>query len=267
MKCKICSYNSEKIFSGKIINKYNIDYFYCKNCHFLSTEDPYWLEEVYSTPISKFDTGHIQRNIHISKNLIILLTIFFKGRKNFVDYAGGNGILVRIMRDIGFNFYWNDKYASNLFSEGFEWDFSSNLEIEAVTAIECFEHFVNPLEEIEKIISVSKNIIFTTELLPTPIPHPNDWWYYSLERGGHISFYSKKTFQYIADKYNLNYFNLNNTHILTNRDNINNFKLKILKLKKFGLSKILSLKYKSKTKNDYQYITQESKKKFRWVKK
>ena len=190
--------------------------------------------------------------------MIILLTIFFNGNKNFVDYAGGNGILVRLLRDIGFNYFWEDKYATNLFSAGFEWDNNLMPEIEAVTVIECFEHFVDPIEEIEKILSISKNIIFTTELLPTLIPNPNDWWYYTLERGGHISFFSEKTFQYIANKYKLHYFNLGSIHLLTERNNITNFKLKILKLCRFGLSKLLARKYRSKTWSDYQYIREES---------
>jgi len=260
MICKICSKITKSVFSAKIINKYKINYFHCNNCNFLFTEEPYWIEEVYSSPISKFDTGHIQRNIKISKQLITLLSLFFKSKKSFVDYAGGNGILVRLMRDNGFDFFWKDKYALNLFSECFEWIPSSDHEIEAVTAIECFEHFVNPLDEIDKIISISKNVIFTTELLPDPIPNPHDWWYYSLERGGHISFYSTQTLKYIAKLYKLNYFNLNNLHIFTEKKNISNFKLKILKLNKFGLYKLINLNQKSKTWNDYQSVKKRSEK-------
>ena len=103
-----------------------------------------------------------------------------------------------------------------MFSECFEWRPSLGCEIEAVTAIECFEHFVNPIEEIDKIISISKNVIFTTELLPSPIPNPYDWWYYSLERGSYF-FYSTQTLKYIASMYKLNYFNLNNFHIFTEK--------------------------------------------------
>lgn len=254
MNCKICSHNSKKIFSAKIMKKYHIDYFFCWNCNFLSTEEPYWLKEVYTSPISKFDTGCIQRNINISKNLIILLSIFFDYKKKFVDYAGGHGLLVRIMRDIGFDFFWIDKYAENIFSSGFEGDCIPKSEVEAVTVFECFEHFQNPMEEIEKITSISNNVIFSTKLLPSPIPSPEDWWYYMLSRGGHISFYSKKTIQFIAVKFNLKYFSYGDLHILTKKKNINDFKLKILKLEKVGLSKVLSLKLKSKTLVDFENI-------------
>lgn len=254
MKCKICSSNVEIKFSAKIMNKYNVNYFYCSNCHFLSTEEPYWLDEVYVSPISMFDTGHIQRNIRISQKLMILLTIFFDRKKKFVDYAGGNGILVRMMRDIGFDFFWEDKYANNLFSQGFELDNSNFEGVAAITVIECFEHFVDPIKEIESLLKISRNIIFTTELLPSKVPDPQDWWYYTLERGGHISFFSEKTFEYIANKYKLYYFHLNGFHILTEKTNITNFRLNILSLSKFGLCNLLSRLYKSKTWSDYQSI-------------
>ncbi len=53
-----------------------------------------------------------------------------------------------MMRDIGFDFYWNDIYADNLLARGFE---LNNLEsLEVITALECFEHFLNPIEEFEK---------------------------------------------------------------------------------------------------------------------
>ena len=80
------------------------------------------------------------------------------------------------------------------------------------------------------------------------------------ERGGHISFYSTQTLKYIASMYKLNYFNLNNFHIFTEKNNISNFKLKILKLNKFGLYKLISLNQKSKTWNDYQSIKNRSEK-------
>ena len=260
MNCKICLHSTRVCFSAKLMNKYQVSYYYCNNCGFLSTEEPHWLKEVYSNPISKFDTGYKRRNIRLSEQLTILLTIFFDSKKSFVDYAGGNGILVRMMRDIGFNYFWDDKYASNLFSSGFEWNNELIEDIEAVTAFECFEHFVEPMQEIKQIFSISKNIIFTPELLPEPIPKPTEWWYYTLERGGHISFFSEKTLSYIASKYGLCYFHLNNFHIFTEQNNITNFKLNILKLNRLGLNKILSKQYKSKTWDDYQLMRIRSKK-------
>lgn len=254
MTCKICTQQTKQIFQAKILNKYEIDYFYCEHCGFLQTEEPYWLDEVYSESINVSDTGYMQRNLMLSKKLTILLALFFDKNGKFMDYAGGYGVFVRMMRDIGFDFYWDDKYTTNLFARGFE--YQNRDKYEAVTTFESFEHFVNPMVEIESLLKISKNIIFSTELLPNPIPKPEDWWYYGLDHGQHISFYSEKTFEYIAKKYNLNYVNLGGLHLLSDKK-ISNLQLKILKLSKFGLRKILQKQLKSKTWDDYLKMSEQ----------
>jgi hypothetical protein len=57
------------------------------------------------------DTGIMQRNLYLSKITAFILLLFFDCRKKFLDYAGGYGVFVRLMRDYGFDFYWYDKYA------------------------------------------------------------------------------------------------------------------------------------------------------------
>lgn len=248
MTCKICNKQTKQIFKAKILNKYEIDYFYCEHCGFLQTEEPYWLDEAYGESINISDTGYMQRNLMLSKKLTILLALFLDKNGKFLDYAGGYGVFVRMMRDIGFDFYWDDKYTTNLFARGFE--YQNRDKYEAVTTFESFEHFVNPMDEIESLLKISKNIIFSTELLPNPIPKPQDWWYYGLDHGQHISFYSQKTFEFIAKKYNLNYANLGGLHLLSEKK-ISNLQLKVLKLSKFGLYKLLQKQLKGKTWDDY----------------
>lgn len=216
MKCKICDNDNDFIFFGKILNKYNIKYYYCSNCGFLQTEEPYWLEESYAESINITDTGILQRNISLSKIVSVLIYFLFNKNKKFLDYAGGYGIFTRLLRDIGFDFYWYDPYCKNLVSRGFEYN---NEDIELMTTFETFEHFDNPMIEIEKMLTITKNIIFTTEILQDPIPKPENWWYYGLEHGQHISFYSIKTLEYIAKKYNLKFYTNNyNLHIFTNKN-------------------------------------------------
>jgi hypothetical protein len=236
MICKICKSESKFVFEARVLRRYNVKYYHCPSCGFLQTEEPYWLSEAYSEPINISDTGYMSRNIHLSKIITILLILFFDYKKKFLDYAGGYGVFVRLMRDYGFDFYWYDKYAQNLFARGFEYKEEMRRDIEAITCFEAFEHFVNPMEELENMISISKNIIFTTELLPESLPAPDKWWYYGLDHGQHISFYSKRTFEFIARNYGLKYLNVGSLHILTER-NINEFKLQLLKLHRFGFHK------------------------------
>jgi len=254
MNCNICAKKSYPVFTAKILQKYDIQYFYCENCGFLQTEEPYWLKEAYSESINVSDTGYMQRNINLSQKLTILLSLFFDKNAKFLDYAGGYGVFVRMMRDIGFDFYWDDKFTQNLFAKGFEYKYTDKCE--AVTSFESVEHFDNPIAEIENMLNISKNIIFSTELLPSPIPKPEDWWYYGLDHGQHISFYSEKTLHYIAEQYNLNYAHWGGVHIFSEKK-ISNLKLKALKLSKIGLHKILQRQLKGKTWADYLKMSEK----------
>ncbi|NCD01152.1 class I SAM-dependent methyltransferase [bacterium] len=217
--CKICGKKMRLFFSHKILNKYNIKYFKCDNCGFIQTENPYWIKEAYNRPINIYDTGVLSRNIYLSKiSTIFIYLYFYKNNSDkYLDYAAGYGIFVRLMRDIGFNFFWKDIYTKNLFSEGFEFNEKCEHNIKALTCFECFEHFVNPILEIEKMLEISKNIIFSTNLTRNYYKDLS-WWYYGFDHGQHISFYSLETLKFIAKKYNLNlYTNKKNFHILTNK--------------------------------------------------
>ena len=213
--CNICNSGTKNIFNAKILNKYNIDYYQCNHCDFVQTEKPYWLAEAYDNPMNYTDTGIMLRNERSSKILTSLLFLFFDVNKKYLDYAGGYGIFTRIMRDKGFDFYWTDPYTKNLLSRGFEKKDGDQYYL--VTSFESFEHFENPMEEIAKIFKFSKNVVFSTELIPANLPSPKDWWYYGTEHGQHISIYSKKALQIIAEKYKTHYYSLGNIHFFSER--------------------------------------------------
>lgn len=93
---------------------------------------------------------------------------------------------------------WYDKYATNIFAKGFEY---KNQKVDLITCFEVFEHFAEPLNEIEKLLKISNELIITTDLYSDKnIVPPKSWSYYTFDSGQHISFYSKKTFEYIAKK-------------------------------------------------------------------
>ena len=121
-----------------------------------------------------------------------------------------------------------------------------------------FEHFIDPLEELEKMLLISKNILLTTILLPDPVPEIKNWWYYGTEHGQHISFYSKKTLEFLAKKYNLNlYTNGINLHLLTDKK-IKYFKI-LSRMERLGLFYLIKQKIKSKTFSDMNYIIKSDK--------
>jgi hypothetical protein len=212
--CKICGNDTRVHDSALVLHKYKVTYYFCPNCGFVQTEEPYWLEEAYSKAIAQADTGIMSRNLTNASSLLLFMQ--FMDRGPCLDFGGGHGILTRIMRDYGFDFYHYDKYAENLFACGFEGNLDKTYKL--ITAFENFEHFVNPLEEIEKLVSITDILFFSTTLLSCPLPSPiMDWWYYAPDTGQHISFYSKHALQFIAKKYGMNLLSDNcQTHILSN---------------------------------------------------
>lgn len=215
MNCKICQNPTQKIFTAKVLYKYDVDYFQCPVCSFGQTENPYWLQEAYVSSMNLSDTGVMYRCERMSKITTSLLFLFFKTKGTFLDYAGGFGVFTRQMRDIGFNFFWHDPYTKNEIARGFEGNLNEKYDV--VTTFESFEHFENPLEEIAKIVKLTDTIIITTDLISKPALEHSQWWYYASEHGQHVSFYSKDSFKIIAKKFGMHYYNAMNVHVLTKK--------------------------------------------------
>ena len=250
-RCKICSSGVKFIFQREILKKYPVKYFHCQNCGFIQTEAPFWLKEAYCDVINAYDTGILARNISFSKFTTNFLFYQFGRKSQFLVYVGGYGIFTRLMRDIGFDFYLFDPQCPNLFARGFEFNPKMN-KITAITAWECFEHFVEPMEDLKKMVSISGNILFSTELLPEKIPNPETWLYYGFEHGQHISFYSHQTLEHMARKFDLNFYSQNNIHFFS-ENKINSSLFKILwYLSHWGLDSIVKCALNSKTHEDME---------------
>lgn len=214
MNCNICGQATNPIHKGRILNKYDIQYFNCPDCGFTQTESAFWLDESYTDALSASDTGVMARNMVFSRVTKILLILLGKRQGKFLDFGGGYGIFTRLMRDQGYDYYWYDKYAKNFISKGFEGSIESGCHYDIVTSFENFEHFDSPLEEIEKILKLSNLVLFSTELMPNDLPSPEQWWYYCLEHGQHISLFSHNSLEYIGKKNNYHYIsNGNGLHI------------------------------------------------------
>jgi hypothetical protein len=250
MKCKICQLETRKIAVSRVLYKHDVSYFFCPACGFLQTEEPFWLNEAYRNPINIYDTGVLQRNIMLSKKIAPLICLFFNARSQFLDYSGGYGLLVRLMRDKGFDFHWQDAYCQNLFARGFERP-ANKKTYELVTCIEAFEHFPNPAEEIQKLFECCDHILFTTEILPLPPPPIPQWWYYSGEHGQHISFYSMKTLRHLSQKFQCHLYSDGRSLHLFSKKAINPTLFKIIsRLGALFPSALLKFKIKSKTESD-----------------
>jgi len=223
--CPICTSAMKSAFSAKVLNKYEIQYFNCPECGLIQTEEPYWLDEAYDESIAKSDTGIVMRNISQAFKLSSLLYLKFDPKAAYLDVAGGYGMLTRLMRDFGFDFYWSDKYSPNLMARGFEQDKSSR-NFSAITAFEVMEHVYDPLSFIKENLTQHNcnTFIFSTILYKSGNIPKKEWRYYSFKTGQHISFYQKKTLERIAHILKLNFYSIGGIHVISDTDECSIFK-------------------------------------------
>lgn len=218
MACPICSGMMEACFDAQVLGKYPAHYEVCTGCGFLRAHEPYWLDEAYSSAIAAADTGLAMRNISIACKLagVLYWITGQRGQGRYLDAAGGYGMLTRLMRDFGFDFYWSDKYCNNLMAPGFEYRQELGA-CQAVTAMEVLEHLTDPVSFIEETLAFSgaPYLVFSTVLYEGRPPAPDAWWYYSFATGQHIGFFQRKTLEVLAAKLGLQFSSANGIHVFS----------------------------------------------------
>jgi hypothetical protein len=122
------------------------------------------------------------------------------------------------MRDIGYDFLAYDRYCENLFSSQFRVESLDGSNFQLITAFEVIEHLENPIDIFAEVFNHSESVLFTTELVPTPPPLPGKWWYYGLDHGQHISFFTSTSLKYIANRFGKRFYsNGFNLHLMTSQ--------------------------------------------------
>jgi hypothetical protein len=259
MKCRICSDDAQLFQTGVVLKKYKVSFFQCRSCGFMQTEEPYWLPESYAEAITRADVGIVDRNAKMAKMTKSIISCYFNADAKFIDYGGGAGLFVRMMRDYGYDFYWLDAHCQNVFARGFEADSSPGTHYELLTAFEVMEHLPDPVPEIEHMLKLSKNILLTTSPLPAKTPKLDEWWYYGLDHGQHVSFFTLKALAVLAEKLQLKVYSDGvYLHLLTDK-NLSSLGFKLLSLKNkfpyvwrevFGKKSLIPRDHKSLTGMD-----------------
>lgn len=248
--CRVCNAPSKLFSTGKILDL-SVQYFECEKCGYVQTENPYWLEQAYEDVINISDTGIMSRNKSNTKIVTVTLLLLGELHGKVVDAAGGYGILVRLLRDFGVNAFWSDSYCQNMLARGFEYDKGkANL----VTAFEVFEHFVEPAIELDRLLAIAPNVLFSTTIIPEPTPMPNDWWYYGTEHGQHIGFFKVKTLRKLAEERGKFLVTDGYSHHLITDKPVNTLVWKIIIRSRNIIASLVGFKMKSKIWSDHLYI-------------
>lgn len=210
--CRACASSTSFKFEGRLLHR-RVCYFECARCGYLQTETPTWLDEAYASPINMADTGILARNVLNTRRVGAFCLLLGKRKARIVDFAGGHGIQVRMLRDAGFDARWADKFCENLFARGFEHHGET---ADIATAFEAFEHFVEPGVELARMLDAAPTVLFSTLILPVPVPNPGSWWYYGEEHGQHIGLYKQRTLEVLAQQNSAKlYTNGSDLHVIT----------------------------------------------------
>lgn len=214
MNCRICDCESRSYAKARVLHRHPVEYYLCGQCGFVQTQEPVWLAEAYSEAIASSDIGLLSRNLYLSSITSTVISCLFNPAGCFLDYGAGYGVFVRLMRDRGFDFSWEDPFCKNLFAQGFESETDRRYEL--VTAFEVFEHLPDPASSLQGMLKRSDKIFFSTELLPPGPPKPEDWWYYALDSGQHVALYSKTALTRLGEKFGLHFHtNGRSLHLFT----------------------------------------------------
>jgi Methyltransferase domain len=222
MKCKICDSGTSDFGKATVMGKHVAFYRKCESCGFIFASDPYWLAEAYNSAITSTDMGTVSRTESCSMATKAVIDLFYHSSATFLDYGAGYGMFARRMRDLGYNFSAYDTHCRNMFSEEFALDSLEGKHFDLTTAFEVLEHLEQPMSIIGAIFAHSDHFLATTEIVPNPVPRLEDWWYFAPEHGQHISFYTLKTLNLIAEKNKRYFYSNGNLHLFSAKP-INNF--------------------------------------------
>jgi hypothetical protein len=216
--CKICSSSTTALGTATVLDRHEANFVRCAVCGFVSVVEPTWLDEAYGQPINETDIGLLDRNVTLAAQSARIIATCFDHTGEFLDFGGGYGVLVRLMRDRGFSFRLCDEYTANLFAGGLSVTEVEMGSYELITAFEVIEHLVDPARELHRLLEHSGSVLFSTELLPSPTPALTDWWYYGLEHGQHLSFFTREAFRRLAEHSGRRYLTDGHTlHLITDR--------------------------------------------------
>jgi hypothetical protein len=211
--CLVCDSATAHVGNQPVLGRHAAEYRRCASCGYVFIVDPHWLAEAYTTAITALDTGIVARNLWLADATAALLGSSLRGVKRSVDYGGGSGLLVRLMRDRGHDFHWHDAYSPNLLAIGFEADLAQQYDL--ATAFELLEHLPDPVAGVQALRRLAPILLLSTELLPDPIPPLDRWWYFAPEAGQHIGFFTRRSLEVLGERLQLRLSsNGRNLHVL-----------------------------------------------------
>jgi methyltransferase family protein len=253
--CRLCGSPTRHLWVGRLLDT-DVGYYECRSCGYVQTEEPHWLERAYASAINNSDTGIIARNLVNAR--VVLGTLWLIGALDgkVVDFAGGYGLLVRMLRDEGIDAVWSDPYCENLLARGFEHRGESAA---LVTAFEAFEHFVHPAEELDRMLAIAPSVLLSTEIIATPAPQHDQWWYYGREHGQHVGLFRLESLRKLAESRGKKLVSDGRSHHLITNANIGATRWRLMLRANRLFPRIVAHRISSRTWSDHLALSKGGK--------
>lgn len=158
----------------------------CGSCGFIFVADPNWLEGSFSSHLNRQDVGSVDRTLLVSQFVRGLMGASPHQRAwKVLDFGGGDGLLTRLLRDVGVDCRWEDPYCEPVYAVGPPHEEVAHFDL--VVMSEVALHLTDPVATFAGQISRADRVLFTATVPPSPIPP--DWWYLMPSTGQHVAFY------------------------------------------------------------------------------
>lgn len=193
-KCRLCGQTSRYKFELQVLAKYRVGYYECEACGSLQTERPHWLGEAYAIPGVHIDVGQAARIIQTWIRMCHLLeSIKLKTDRRCVDYGGSSGLLTRLMRDAGYDYFAYDPFDNSKYANYFALESLGECAVELVSAFEVFEHFPNPSDALARVFAAQPSlVVFSTQFYEG---QGSEWDYLVPSCGQHVFFYRERALE------------------------------------------------------------------------
>jgi len=228
--CRLCSGDLEYQFTKRVLSRYDVSYYQCRRCKSLQTEEPYWLNESYSSALGGEDSYAVSRCQMAQVTVSYIARVFrLRDPVTVLDYGGGNGLLVRMLRDVGLHATLFDEYIENRYAVGFQDDVIGQYDV--VTLLEVLEHLSTPAQTLRDVFATEARVIYGTTKLYSG--QDSSWGYLVPGSGAHVFFYSREAMDILAEMFGYSVL-VKSPHILFYRGHLGTMGRLILEKFLFG---------------------------------